>query len=367
MSKSNLIKILTIVGARPQFIKAAAVSRLIKNNFSDKISEIIVHTGQHYDNNMSESFFQELDIPIPKYNLNVGSGTHGHQVGLIMVGVEKVIKSESPDLILVYGDTNSTIAGALVASKTPCFLAHVEAGLRSYRRGMPEEVNRVVTDRLTDLFFCPTVTAQKNLMSEGVDKNIIVSGDVMYDNFLFYRKEINHDLIMRDLCLQRRRYLLVTIHRSENTDNIEKLTSILSALSTLSLEVDIILPLHPRTKKIINDKNLSLKGVRVIDPVSYFTIISLVINASVVLTDSGGLQKEAYFSKTPCVTLRDETEWIETLEYNWNRLVSVSNESEIVDTVKKALTMNLSTTPYYYYYGEGDASKKIIRSILKAL
>jgi len=358
------LKILTIIGARPQFIKAATVSRLLHGNKYSEIDEIIVHTGQHYDHNMSQSFFNELNMPAPDYNLEVGSGTHGQQTGAIMSSLEKVVELENPDWMLVYGDTNSTLAAALVAAKKPCQLAHVEAGLRSYRRGMPEEVNRIVTDRLSDLLFCPTILAKKNLITEGRNNNVFVTGDVMYDSFLYYNKEINHASVMHKYNLLSSKYLLVTIHRAENTDDKKSLSNIISALRYIARKVEVVFPMHPRTKKMVNEFSLSLEGIKVIDPVPYLTMISLLSNAKAVVTDSGGLQKEAYFAKKICLTIRDETEWIETLENGWNHLVSTCDEFDIVDNLNKALEIDNSNFKYKHYYGSGNAASIIIDALI---
>jgi UDP-GlcNAc3NAcA epimerase len=357
------LKILTVIGARPQFIKAATISRLLCDIKYSEIDEVVVHTGQHYDHNMSQSFFNELDMPAPKYNLEVGSGTHGQQIGLIMSSLEKVVQLENPDWILVYGDTNSTLAAALVAAKKPCRLAHVESGLRSYRWGMPEEVNRVVTDRLSDLLFCPTTLAKKNLAVEGRNQNVIIAGDVMYDSFLYYNKIVDHDAVMRKYNLLAGRYILITIHRAENTDNKKKLKNILSALRFIAREVQIILPLHPRTRKMVDQFSISLEGITVVDPVPYLTMIGLLVNAKAVVTDSGGLQKEAYFAKTPCLTIRDETEWIETLKDGWNQTTPLDDRNDLIDNLNRVLNLDRSNLPYCHYYGSGDAAQIIIDSI----
>ncbi len=358
------MKILTIIGARPQFIKAATVSRLLHGNKYSEIDEIIVHTGQHYDHNMSQSFFNELNMPAPDYNLEVGSGTHGQQTGAIMSSLEKVVELENPDWMLVYGDTNSTLAAALVAAKKPCRLAHVEAGLRSYRRGMPEEVNRIVTDRLSDLLFCPTILAKKNLIIEGRNDNVLVTGDVMYDSFLYYNKEINHASVMHKYNLLSSKYLLVTIHRAENTDDKRKLSIILDALRYISKKVKVVLPLHPRTRKMVEQFSISLDGITVIEPVPYLTMIAFLSNAKAVVTDSGGLQKEAYFAKIPCLTIRDETEWVETLESEWNQLVSLNDESDIIENLDRVLNLDYSNLQYHNHYGLGNAAKIIVDTIM---
>ena len=357
------MKILTVIGARPQFVKAATVSRLLCDNKYSEIDEVMVHTGQHYDHNMSKIFFNELNIPAPKYNLGVGSGNHGQQTGEIMSSLEKIVDTENPDWILVYGDTNSTLAATLVAAKKPCRLAHVESGLRSYRWGMPEEVNRIVTDRLSDLLFCPTTAAQKNLVSEGCNKSVIIAGDVMYDSFLYYNNITDHDAILQKYDLSERNYLIVTIHRAENTDDKKSLSNIISALRYIARQVEVVFPMHPRTKKMVNEFSLSLEGIKVIDPVPYLTMITLLSNAKVVVTDSGGLQKEAYFAKKICLTIRDETEWIETLENGWNHLVSTCDEFDIVDNLNKALEIDNSNFKYKHYYGSGNAASIIIDAL----
>lgn len=360
MSKNHSMKVLTVVGARPQFIKSATLSRLIKLDKNKNINEIIVHTGQHYDDNMSELFFRELGIPKPLYNLQVGSGTHAKQTGAIMTGLEEIIDIEEPDIILVYGDTNSTLAASLVAAKTSCKLAHVEAGLRSFRKGMPEEVNRVVTDCLSDILFCPTPAAKENLKIEGKGGKAFVVGDVMYDSFLYYQNKLEKNKILASFDLNNKHFFLVTIHRAENTDNPGNIKNIFSALKTFLSNVDILVPLHPRTKKVLKELNVSLDGFNVINPVSYQTMISLILGSRIVITDSGGLQKEAYFSKTPCVTVRDETEWLETLEYGWNRLSPPINENNIISSIKSALEVDVHNTSYDENYGDGKAAEKII-------
>jgi UDP-N-acetylglucosamine 2-epimerase len=365
MSKNKPLKVLTIVGARPQFIKSATVSRLINLERDKIIKEVIVHTGQHYDDNMSDLFFRELEIPTPLYNLNVGSGSHAQQTGAIMIGLEKIVNTETPDIVLVYGDTNSTLAGALVAAKTSCKLVHVEAGLRSYRRGMPEEVNRVVTDNLSDILFCPTITAKDNLVLEGKGDNSLVVGDVMYDSYLYYSDKLDINKVLNNFGLQRNQYLLATIHRAENTDHPKNLKSIFSALKTFLPDMDIVLPLHPRTKKVLKELHISLDGFNVIDPVSYQTMISLLSGSRIVVTDSGGLQKEAYFAKTPCVTVRDETEWVETLVHGWNRISPPSNKNDIVSSIKSALDINTKNSTYIESYGDGHASEKILNYLLE--
>jgi UDP-GlcNAc3NAcA epimerase len=311
------LKILSIVGARPQFIKAAMVSRAIRKQFK----EILLHTGQHYDDNMSKVFFDELEIPYPNIQLGIGSGTHAEQTARMLIGIEQVLIAERPDWVIIFGDTNSTIAGALAAVKLNMPVAHVEAGLRSYNRTMPEEINRIVSDQLSSALFCPTQQAVLNLARENVINNVFVVGDVMGD-------ALNHFLpiasqkskILSKLGLQPKSYALATIHRAGNTDDKDRLSTILSGLGQLPSTV--VFPVHPRTRKNILDSGLSLHcNILPIDPIGYLDMLWLEANAACVLTDSGGVQKEAYWLGIKCVTLREETEWVETVENGWNRLV----------------------------------------------
>ncbi len=324
------MKIATVIGARPQFIKAAAVSRVLRTQHQ----EILIHTGQHYDANMSEIFFEELHIPRPDYNLGIGSGRHGAQTGAILEQVEEVLITEKPDALLVYGDTNSTLAGALAASKLHIPVIHIEAGLRSFNRRMPEEINRVLTDHLSSWLFCPTETAVKNLTAEGITAGVHKNGDVMYDAFL-YNLELAKEksTILRTVGLASKAFVLCTIHRAENTDDPARLTQILKAVSQISLPV--VLPLHPRTRKIVQELGLNslLEKVKVIDPVGYLDMITLEAHALKLVTDSGGVQKEAYFAGVPCITMRDETEWVETVEVGWNRLTG-ADEGKILEAVE---------------------------------
>lgn len=349
------MKIVTIIGARPQFIKAAAVSRKIR----EENQEIIIHTGQHYDDNMSKIFFEELDIPYPDYNLNVGSGGHGAQTGRMLEKIEEILEKECPDWILVYGDTNSTIAGALAASKMLIPVAHVEAGLRSFNMNMPEEQNRILTDHISKLLFAPTETSVSNLRNEGIKEEIIHNvGDVMYDATLHFEKIANEkSIIMEKLEINESDYILATVHRAENTNDISRLRNIMEALN--SCQMNIILPLHPRTKKYIDDYNLKLKeNIRVIEPVGYLDMIMLEKNSQKIVTDSGGVQKEAFFFNKPCITLRDETEWVETVNNGWNILVG-ANESKILNAIQ-----NFSpTNDRENYYGDGDAAHKIVSKL----
>lgn len=349
------MKIISIVGARPQFIKAATISRVIKTK-SD-IKEIIIHTGQHYDQNMSEIFFRELNIPEPNYNLEVGSDLHGSQTGLILQRVEKLLIKEKPEWVLVYGDTNSTVAGALAASKLHISIAHVEAGLRSFNRKMPEEINRIITDKISDLLFAPTQTAMKHLQNEGLIEHSRFTGDVMYDSILFYKEKINKNPEQYTLSNLPADYYIATIHRAENTDKIENLKNIFEAFSLI--KKNIILPIHPRTRKILKYKIKIPQNVIIINPVSYLQMLKLVMNSEKVLTDSGGLQKEAYFLKRQCITLRNETEWVETLHDNWNTLVGVHKEK-----IFEALNLRVKNGIQDNKFGSGKASKIIINNLI---
>jgi len=348
------MKVVSIVGARPQFIKAAAVSRLLRL----QATEILVHTGQNYDQNMSEVFFDELEIPAPEYHLGVGSGSHGAQTGEMLARVEEVLLTERPDWVLVYGDTNSTLAGALAAAKLHIPVAHVEAGLRSFNRDMPEEINRVLTDHVSDLLFCPSETAVRNLAQEGITRGVHVVGDVMADTLYFAasRAEERSDILNR-LKLLPGSYLLETIHRAENTDDPERLESILQAF--VAVNETLIFPLHPRTRKRIDELGLHSvlqnSQVRLINPVGYLDMVCLEQSARLILTDSGGIQKEAYWLKVPCITLRDETEWVETVDAGWNYLAGTEME-QIVQAVNKFRPP--ANQPVLY--GEGCAAQKMV-------
>lgn len=319
------MKVVTIVGARPQFIKAASVSKALREA---GYTEFILHTGQHYDYGMSQVFFDELGLPAADVNLDVRSGNHGQQTGQMLIGIEEVLLAEKPDWVLVFGDTNSTLAGALAAVKLHIPLAHVEAGLRSYNRKMPEEHNRVLTDHCADLLFCPTKTAVDNLASEGLTKGVHLVGDPMYDAVLmFSEKAKGRSTILHDLGLKKGVYLLATIHRAYNTDNPQTLKAIFLALA--STDETVIFPIHPRTRQRLQDfglLNQSPANVRLVDPVTYLDMLNLEQNARMILTDSGGVQKEAYFFSVPCLTLRTETEWLETVQSGWNLLVGTDRD-----------------------------------------
>lgn len=313
------VRVLTVVGARPQFIKAAAVSRAIRE--TPGLVEVMVHTGQHFDANMSEVFFNELDIPAPAHQLHIHGGGHGEMTGRMMIALEPVMIAEKPDWVVVYGDTNSTLAGALVAAKLHIPVAHVEAGLRSFNRAMPEEINRVVTDHLAALNLCPTTVAVANLATEGILDGVHHVGDVMFDATLFASKQAEtRSTICADLKLTPRGYAVATVHRAENTDDPQRLAEVFLFLRSQAAQTPVILPLHPRTRQAIQLAQVPLDGIRIIGPVGYIDMAQLLAHADAVYTDSGGLQKEAYFHRIPCVTLRDETEWTETVTHGWNRL-----------------------------------------------
>ncbi|MBL4930255.1 non-hydrolyzing UDP-N-acetylglucosamine 2-epimerase [Clostridium paridis] len=349
------MKIITIVGARPQFIKAAAVSNIIR----EENKEILIHTGQHYDNNMSDIFFNELGIPYPDYNLQVGSGNHGEQTGKMLIELEKIYLEEKPDLVLVYGDTNSTLAGALCASKLLIPVAHVEAGLRSFNMSMPEEQNRILTDHISKYLFAPTDTAVANLKNEGVVNNVHNVGDVMYDATIHFKnKALEKSQINEKLKLTPGEFILTTIHRAENTNDINRLEGIIKALN--ESEEQIILPLHPRTKKYIDEYKLMIRdNIKIIEPVGYLDMLYLEMMSKKIVTDSGGVQKEAYFMGKPCITMRDETEWIETVNVGWNCIVGT-------DTTKilKAIMNFNPLGEQKNIFGDGNASNKIVRTIV---
>ncbi len=360
------LKVLTIVGARPQFIKAAVVSRELRKY--EDVCEILVHTGQHYDGNMSDVFFEELDIPKPYYNLGIGSATQGAQTGRMLEALEDVLIKEEPDCVIVYGDTNSTLAGALAAVKLHIPVAHVEAGLRSFNRRMPEEINRIVTDHISDLLLAPTETAVGNLMREGFERDrVCLVGDVMYDAALFYAKRAEaNSSILESLDLASKGYILATVHRAENTDNVKRLRCIFRALSIIAQEIPVILPIHPRTQAVLQAEGLLetvVQSIRVVEPVGYLDMVMLERNAALIATDSGGVQKEAFFHRVPCVTLRDETEWVELVDIGWNKVVSPISSSPIVKAIRCALLKQggLDASPY----GDGTASRKLVQYILE--
>ncbi|MDK2801361.1 MAG: UDP-GlcNAc3NAcA epimerase [Clostridiales bacterium] len=352
------MKILSVVGARPQFIKEAVVGEQLR---ARGMREILVHTGQHYDVNMSDVFFKYLELKKPDYYLSVGSGTHAYQTGTTMIRLEEVAIKEKPDVLIVYGDTNATIAGALVGAKLKIPVAHVEAGLRQEPKDMPEEINRVVTDHISRFLFCPTKKAVDNLKSEGISKGVYFVGDVMYDLFLKVKDSIDVQKVLKKYGLQRKNYILATVHRDFNTDNEERLRNILTALGEISHEIPVVFPMHPRTKKVINQKNLwNLLGkARVIDPVPYRELVALLTNSLKVITDSGGLQKEAYFADVPAIVLMPDTGWIELIEIDWNVLVDADKEMIIKETLNHEPPTNIPAD----LYGNGKAGEKIARII----
>ena len=354
---------MTIVGARPQFIKAAAFARVLKRHSGTPIEHILVHTGQHYDELMSEVFFHELEIGEPDYNLAVAGGTHGTMTAKMLERIEALLIDLTPDWVLIYGDTNSTIASALAAAKLHIKIAHVESGLRSFNMRMPEEINRIVADRLSTLLFCPTEVAVKNLQREGMSKGVSLVGDVMYDVALQYAEIAERkSTVLGQLSLSDEPYVLATCHRAENTDQSERLAGILRALNVISQKINVVLPIHPRTQMNVQKFGLDslLEKIYVIDPLSYLDMVMLETNASVIITDSGGVQKEAFFYKVPCITVRDETEWIETIESDWNVLAGADEESIIETFQQTELRKPRDCKPY----GAGDAAEKILNKIL---
>lgn len=350
------MKILSIVGARPQFIKAAAISRIIKNfNYN----HIILHTGQHFDDNMNQVFFEEMSIPMPKYNLGIASLSHGAMTGRMIEKIEEVLLEEKTDWVIIYGDTNSTLAGAIAAKKLHLKVAHIEAGLRSFNMKMPEEQNRILADRISDILFCPTQNSMNNLQNEGIinsayGQKAFLVGDVMFDAAIYYSKNINDDP---------KRYILATIHRAENTNNKEKLTEIMTGLDEIAKDIEVILPLHPRTRQKMDNLGLKLQNIQIISPVSYLEMIKFLKQCEVVITDSGGLQKEAYFFRKPCLTIRNETEWVELVEQGVNILVN-TNKKEIIGAFHKI--RNIAEEKFnVQMYGDGDACKKIIKILVE--
>jgi UDP-GlcNAc3NAcA epimerase len=352
-------KVMTIAGTRPQLVKVAAVSRVLRESFE----EVLVNTGQHYDYQMAGVFFDELKIPKPDYDLGIGSDTHGRQTGKMLIAVEEVVEREKPDVILVYGDTNSTLAGAIVASKLHIPLVHIEAGLRSYNKKMPEEINRIMTDHVATLLFAPSDLAVENLAQEGIQEGVHQVGDVMYDAVLYNMEIAEQAHSLGKFNLTSGQYILSTIHRAENTDNRDRLEAILKAFK--ALDEKVVLPLHPRTKiKIevfgLNSILENAPKIEIIEPLSYLEMLLLEKHAKAIVTDSGGVQKEAYFAKVPCVTLRDQTEWTETIEAGWNQLVN-----PLTDNLPEILANVESGKPIENLYGDGEAAKKII-AIMKS-
>lgn len=374
------MKILTIIGARPQIIKAAALSRAIQEHFSSSIQEVIVHTGQHYDTNMSQIFFDELGIPLPNYNLEVGSASHGQQTSQMISGIEDILLLEKPEYIILFGDTNSTLAGAIAASKIHIPIVHIEAGLRSFNKAMPEEINRIMCDHVSSLLFTPTKTGLQNLLNEGFKQNkapfsvdkpgVFHCGDVMYDNSLYFAdKAEGKTSILSDLGFQDGNFILATIHRDHNTDDSSRLQAIFEALIEIVQEknIKIVLPLHPRTKKKLESLPNSLKliladqeSIQIIPPVSFLEMISLEKNSQLIITDSGGVQKEAYYFHKPCVILRPETEWVEIIEAGTGILADATKEK-----IKEAVDALLyKSFEFPSIYGDGKAAEFICQTLI---
>jgi len=357
------MKILTVVGALPQFIKAAAFSRALLARSGSGLTEVLVHTGQHYDQKMSDVFFEELGIGAPAYNLAIAGGTHGAMTGRMLEALEQVLLDERPDWVLIYGDTNSTLAAALAASKLHIPIAHVEAGLRSFNMRMPEEVNRIVADRLSSLLLCPTETAVANLAKDGLSSGVHLVGDVMYDVALLLAEVAEQRTsILAELGVAPKSYVLATCHRAENTDDPQNLAGIVKGLAGIAASRPVILPVHPRTKAKIREYGMldALDGVTLIDPVSYLDMVALERNAQVIVTDSGGVQKEAFFYRVPCVTTRAETEWVETVHAGWNTLVGSDAALMIQAVEQHAQQERLEVSPY----GAGDAADRILDVLL---
>lgn len=361
------MKIITVIGARPQFIKAATVSAAFAKN---QISEVLLHTGQHYDSNMSDVFFEELGIPTPQYHLGVGSGAHGAQTGKMLEAIETVLLKEKPDWVLVYGDTNSTLAGALAASKLHIPVAHVEAGLRSFNRKMPEEINRVVTDHLSSLLFPPTQLAVQHLANEGITgAKVHMVGDVMYDAALYFGKRaINQSQVLATLGVEPKQYILTTIHRAENTDDPARLGAIAKGLIDLSHRYPVVWPVHPRTKGVLQSMGLLeelSKHLILSDPAGYLDMVMLEKQAMLIVTDSGGVQKEAFFHRVPCITLRTETEWVELVEMGWNQLVDPSQGFDLLNAAQSSLKAKPRSD--LQPYGHGNAAERIVQAMRQNL
>jgi UDP-GlcNAc3NAcA epimerase len=377
------VKLLSIIGARPQFVKAAMIVDAVKRrnrvvaSARHRIRHVLVHTGQHYDHSMSGVFFDELRLPHPDHQLGVGSGSQGAQTGAMLERIEKVLLVEKPDGVMVYGDTNSTVAGALAATKLHIKLAHLESGLRSFNRRMPEEINRVASDHMSDILFCPTQTAVENLRREGITRNVFETGDVMLDAVISYRGEAQkRKKLLRKLRVEAKEYALATIHRAENTDSPERLRELLEALA--SLDHPVVFPMHPRVRdrlrKTRDFRHVSrvlqeAKNLRITEPVSYLDMLALEINARLILTDSGGVQKEAFFAAVPCLTLREETEWTETLEGGWNQLVGTAQDriragfEEIWSRSAKRNGHHASSNNF----GEGQAADRTVAVLGEAI
>lgn len=380
----SFLKLLNIVGARPQIIKASAITRAIKNNYSKQIAEVLIHTGQHYDKELSEIFFEELEIPKPNYNLGVGSAMHGRQISMMISGIEDILLKESPDCVVLYGDTNSTLAGAISATKLHFPVIHIEAGLRSFNKSMPEELNRIVSDHSSTLLFAPTNAAFKNLMNEGFrpensppytidNPKIYLTGDIMYDNYLFFTDlaEKKKSSFLKKLSLEENNFILVTIHRDSNTDDIVRLEKILTTLKELAIEnsITLIMPFHPRTINTLKTRLESLhqellkcRFIKIIHPVSFLEMTLLEKNCKMVITDSGGVQKESHFFKKPCLVLRRESEWIELVKNGTVKLVDA--DPYIIATEFRRFIQNGNNLEYPKFYGDGKTAEFILNEIM---
>jgi UDP-GlcNAc3NAcA epimerase len=357
------MKIVTIIGARPQFVKTAMVSRALRK--CRRCQEVLVHTGQHYDANLSDRFFKELGIPLPDYNLGIGSGSHGVQTGAMLPKIEAVLQEHRPDWALVYGDTNSTLAGALAAAKLRIPVAHVEAGLRSFNRAMPEETNRVLTDHLSEMLFAPTATAVANLTAEGLGgRKVEMVGDVMCDAARFYAAKAGRKgRLLQRLKLRAHKYVLATIHRAENTDDPRRLKVLFEGLALVAEHLPVVLPLHPRTRRaMLKARVAAPASVQITDPVGYFEMLELERHAAVIATDSGGVQKEAFFQQVPCVTLRNETEWTELVAAGWNRLCPPESAGRMAAEILGAIGKRGSRTALY---GDGQAAGRIVDALAR--
>ncbi len=358
---------MTVLGARPQFVKAAAISRVIRNLYDGQVEEVVIHTGQHYDNNMSRVFFDELEMPAARHNLAISGGYHGAMTGRMLEAVESQLIKELPDWVLVYGDTNSTLAGALAASKLHIPVAHVESGLRSFDKRMPEEINRILVDHISTLLFCPTETAVANLKAEGVTDGVYNVGDVMFDVALFVKEKArSQSNILKLYDLTTKQFGLATCHRAENTDDPARLTEILKGLATVAQHIKLILPLHPRTREFIRHYGLAqhLTGIVVTEPLPYLDMVALEQAAKLILTDSGGVQKEAFFYGVPCLTMRDQTEWVETTQAGTNILVGASMKA-ILDGFEKLQSGRWEYVNKGQPYGNGNASENIMQRIVQ--
>jgi len=357
-------KIVTVLGARPQFVKAAVLSRVLQEH--QEIEEVIVHTGQHFDANMSAVFFEEMEIPKPAYNLEINSLGHGAMTGQMLEKIEAILMVEKPDAVVVYGDTNSTIAGSLAAKKLQIKVIHIEAGLRSFNMNMPEEINRILTDRISDLLCCPTEAALLNLKNEGFDNlpiHIEKNGDIMKDAVEYYSKiSAYKSTIISDLKLKKNEFVLATIHRQENTDDVDKLKSIFEALEEIHSDCQVVIPIHPRTKKIIEKQQLK-PNITLVDPVGYFAMLELLKHCKMVISDSGGLQKEAFFNKKSCIIVREETEWVELVENGFAEIVG-SNKEKIVQTFMKFKNVESNFNKELYGNNVGESIYQSIRSLL---